>query len=222
MEHIYILPSVDCESDNNKIKKLSKKIIATEEKKLMKKYKKKIKLNDKQKANAILHWVQIKIKYDKYGNTRKGAFKTLKDKNGNCVDSTHLTIALLRAAGIPAKYEAKAVDKKGGHTWPRAYFNGRWWAGEATEDKRVDFGKSSFTNGWVKSPAKPGTYINSYKYSKKFVQYGPNKIWLGILELHLINDKWLTYYVLDGNADTTNNNINLNKIKIITDGGSTV
>ena len=219
---LYILPSVDCESDNNKIKKLSKKIIATEEKKLKKKYKKNIKLKDKQKANAILHWVQIKIKYDGYGNTRKGALKTLKDKKGNCVDSTHLTIALLRAAGIPAKYEAKYVNKKGGHAWPLAYFNGKWYPGEATEDERVDFGKSSYTNGWVKSPALPDTYINSYKYSQKFVQYGPNKIWLGIFEVHLINDKWLTYYVLSGYADTTNKNINLNKIKIITDGGSTV
>ena len=198
----YVLPSIDCESDNNKIKKISKQIIDTEEKKLKKKYKKKnIKLTDEQKANAILHWVQKKINYEKYANTRRGALKTLNDKKGNCADSTHLTVALLRAANIPAKYEAKSVYLQGGHIWPLAYFNGKWWVGESTHDHIDDFGKCvSIIKKWVKKPAKNGTYVNSHKYSQKYVQYGPDKEWYAITEIHLIDGQWLSYYVIRGNA----------------------
>jgi len=38
------------------------------------------------------------------------------------------------------------------------------------------FEKNPSTNKhWVKPKAKAGTFINSYKYSKKFVQYGKDK-----------------------------------------------
>ena len=212
----YVLPSVDCESDNKKITDLSKKIIKSEAKRLKKPVSK---LTDKQKANAILKWVQKKFRYEEYGNTRYGALKSLNMKKLNCVDSTHITIALLRAANIPAKYNAKNVGKDG-HCWPCAYFGGKWIAGEPTDHIQFSkFGKSSWTNKkWVKPKAKPGTNIDSYKYSKKFVQNGKPKTWMAIIENHYIGGKWLTYYVLEGNADTTFNKINLNKIKITMEG----
>ena len=213
----YVLPSIDCESDNKKIIKLSKKIIKKEAKKLKKSVSK---LTDKQKANAILNWVQKNKKYGDYGNTRYGALKSLSVKRINCVDSTHLTVALLRAANIPAKYNAKTIGSRG-HCWPLAYFGGKWNAGEATEDSSINFGKCTWTNkNWVKKVANPGTYINLYKFSKKFVKYGKNKKWTPISEYHYINGKWLTYYVLEGNADTAVSNTILNKFKIITYGVS--
>ena len=212
----FVLPSIDCESDNKKIIKLSKKIIKSEAKKLKKPVSK---LSDKQKANAILHWVQKNFKYDGYGNTRYGALKSLKMKELNCVDSTHVTIALLRASNIPAKYESKQINGSG-HCWPRAYFGGKWIAGEPTQHFYFPkFGKFRWTNdNWVKPKAEPGSHIDSYKYSKKFVQHGILKTWMHIVEIHYINGKWLTYYVLNGNADTTFNGINLNKVKITVEG----
>ena len=54
----FVLLSIDCESINKKIISLSKTIIKKESKKLKKSVSK---FTDKQKANAILHWVQ-KIK----------------------------------------------------------------------------------------------------------------------------------------------------------------
>ena len=209
---MYVLPSIDCESDNRKIIKLSKKIIKNEAKKLKKPVSK---LTDKQKANAILRWVQEKFKYEDYGNTRYGALKSLKMKRLNCVDSTHITVALLRVANIHAKN-----IKKDGHCWPRAYFGGKWIVGETTiHPIKINFGKCSLTyTNWVKHSANPGSYIDSYKYSKKFVQHGKNKQWLEILEYHNIDGKWLSYYVLKGNADTSFSKINLNKLKIINEG----
>ena len=197
----FVLPSVDCESDNKKIIALSKNIIKKEAKRLKKSVSK---LTDQQKANAILNWVQKYKKYGDYGNTRYGALKSL-SKKINCVDSTHLTVALLRAANIPAKYNAKSVDGQGGHCWPLAYLGGKWIAGEATLDVPVNFGKfTDIYDEWVKPQAEPGSYINSYKYSKKVVQYGKNEKWVPIREYHYINGKWLSYYVIEGNADRSN------------------
>ena len=73
-----------------------------------------------------------KYKYGDYGNISYDALKSLKMKKLNCVDSTHITVALLRAANIPAKYEAKNIGDKG-HCWPRAYFGGKWIVGETTD-----------------------------------------------------------------------------------------
>ena len=151
-------------------------------------------------------------------NTRYGALKSLSVKKINCVDSTHLTVALLRAANIPAKYNAKTINSTG-HCWPLAYFGGKWNVGEATLNVPINFGKCTVTNdNWVKPPADPGTYINLYKFSKKFVQYGKNKKWMPITEYHYINGKWLTYYVIEGNADTTVINNMLNNVKTIAYG----
>ena len=55
-------------------------------------------------AKHIFSFVQVKIRYEKYANTRKGALKTLHDGQGNCADQAHLLVALFRVAGIPARY----------------------------------------------------------------------------------------------------------------------
>ncbi len=199
----FVLPSVDCESDNKKIIELSKNIIKKEAKKLKKSVSK---LTDQQKANAILNWVQLNKKYELYGNTRYGAVKSL-SKKINCADSTHLTVALLRAANIPAKYNAKSVAGQGGHCWPLAYLNGKWIPGEATEQQiPINFGKHKDLYAyWIIPKAEKGSLIDSYKYSKKFVQHGKDKLWMNIVENHYVNGKWQSYYVLNGNANLIKN-----------------
>lgn len=191
----YVLPSTDCESNNPSIKALAKKLT-------------KGKKTDRNKANAILKYVQKYIKYRNYGNTHNGAFKTYKSKVGNCVDSTHLTIALLRAANIPAKYEAKYVNSNiGGHCWPLVYLKVgkkyKWIGGEATENNYVAFGKHTGTKKWQSYKSNAKNYINSYKYSKKYVYQNDIKKWAAITEYQYINGKWITHYVISGNADRT-------------------
>ena len=64
-------------------------------------------------AKNIYYYVRNNIAYEDYSNTRKGAFKTLQEKRGNCCDQAHLLVALLRTAGIPTYY---------------AHGNNHWWA----------------------------------------------------------------------------------------------
>lgn len=79
---------------------------------------------------AIFNYVRDAIEYLFYYNTRLGALGTLKNKQGNCTDLSHLLVALLRAAGIPARYvncSAVAFSKiTTGHVWVEAYVNGAW------------------------------------------------------------------------------------------------
>ena len=55
-------------------------------------------------AKNIYYFVRDNIEYEDYANTRKGAYKTLMEKRGNCCDQAHLLVALLRAAEIPTYY----------------------------------------------------------------------------------------------------------------------
>ena len=52
----------------------------------------------------IFKFVQNKIRYERYANSKKGAVKTLLSGKGNCCDQAHLLVALWRADGIDARY----------------------------------------------------------------------------------------------------------------------
>ena len=88
------------------------------------------------KAVAIFNWVRDKIGYSFYYNTQYGAVGTLNAKTGNCVDTSHLLIALERAAGIPARYEhVNAQFTSGtwyGHVIAQVWVNGVWYNADAT------------------------------------------------------------------------------------------
>lgn len=78
------------------------------------------------------------IDYSFYYNTRYGATGTLKTRTGNCVDITHLLVALSRAAGIQARYvHAKCTFLSGntyGHVWAQLYVNGKWVNADASSN----------------------------------------------------------------------------------------
>ena len=81
------------------------------------------------------------------------ASRTLKDKKGYCVTKTNLQVALLRAAGIPARYHQVVLDKKvlkglvsdsfynrqeetiWFHPWCECYLSGKWIACDLYLDK---------------------------------------------------------------------------------------
>lgn len=143
----YLQPSEYCESDNPKIAKKAKNIV----KKI------KGKKTDIKKANAILNWVQKNVQYERYGGTQKGALGLLesgksKKMEANCVDQSHLTIALLRSQNIPARYRSNGYyDKKGnfyGHAWVYAKIPNQkgkltWQSGDPTIQKPSNFGSKT-------------------------------------------------------------------------------
>lgn len=87
-------------------------------------------------AVKIFNYVRDKITYNLYYNTRRGAVKTLNSKIGNCVDQTHLLIALMRASNIPSRYcHATCSFRSGlvtGHVWAEVYVNGKWYKCDTT------------------------------------------------------------------------------------------
>lgn len=59
---------------------------------------------------ALYEWVRNNIRYSPYGGSRKGAARTLEERAGNAWDQSSLLIALLRAAGYPARYVTGTIQ----------------------------------------------------------------------------------------------------------------
>ena len=91
------------------------------------------------KATAIFNWVRDNINYSFYYNTKYGATGTLKYRKGNCVDHSHLIVALARSAGLTTRYvHGTAKFTSGntyGHVWAQFLINGKWYNADATSSK---------------------------------------------------------------------------------------
>jgi hypothetical protein len=95
-------------------------------------------------VTTILNYVVDNVKYT-YNPPRYDALYTLKTKSGNCQNFAHLSMALLRAAGIPARIVGGISLKEpfkvplgrgnhlvqsmgqGGHAWMEIYFPDIGW-----------------------------------------------------------------------------------------------
>ncbi|CAG9622513.1 transglutaminase domain-containing protein [Sutcliffiella rhizosphaerae] len=88
----------------------------------------------REKALAIYQYVAKNVSYDvqKYKNNEfswdDSAIKTLNTKTGVCQDYAYLTIALMRASGLEARYvEGRAGSPwPGNHAWVEANIDGQW------------------------------------------------------------------------------------------------
>ena len=143
----YMQATTNCQSDNAQIIALSKSIIANAGA-----------TTTYAKAVAIFNWVRDNIGYSYYYNTQYGAVGTLNAKTGNCCDTTHLLMALDRAAGIPARYVhgyCHFSDGWYGHVWAQVYVNGIWYTADAISSRNT-FG---VVNNWNTGTA---TIYNTY------------------------------------------------------------
>ncbi|KZX14929.1 pseudomurein-binding repeat protein [Methanobrevibacter cuticularis] len=140
----YLKATKNCQVNNAAIKSLSATLTKNSQTEL-------------QKATAIYNWVQKNIKYSFYYNTRNGAAKTLSSKSGNCVDQSHLLIALFRASGLAARYvNGQATFTSSGtigHTWAEVYVNGKWVIADTTSS----YNKLGSVTNW-KNPKVYGRY----------------------------------------------------------------
>ena len=86
-------------------------------------------------AVNIFNWVRDNISYSFYYNTKYGAEGTLAHRQGNCVDTSHLLIALARDAGITARYVHGTCQFNSGtwygHVWAQLYVYGKWYNADA-------------------------------------------------------------------------------------------
>ena len=86
------------------------------------------------KARAIFHYVRDNVVYDYYSGTQKGALGTLKSKSANCVDHSHLLVAMFRTAGLKARYVQGVCtysDGTFGHVWTQVYLGNVWTCADA-------------------------------------------------------------------------------------------
>jgi hypothetical protein len=88
-----------------------------------------------EKATKLFNWVRDNVDYSFYYDTQKGALGTLNAKTANCVDTSHLLIALSRASGIPARYVHGVCKFSSGtwygHVWAQLYVGGTWYNADA-------------------------------------------------------------------------------------------
>ena len=103
----------------------------------------------KDKAVAIFNYVRDKISYSFYSDTRYGAASTLSYKTGNCVDQSHLLVAMYRTAGIAARYVHgtcyfTSSGSTYGHVWVQVLVDGVWTCVDPTSS-RNSFG---VINNW--------------------------------------------------------------------------
>jgi hypothetical protein len=143
---IYLKATTNCQVNNANIKSLASQLTAGL-------------TTDLAKATAIFNYVRDKISYSFYYNTLKGAVGTLNAKSGNCVDQTHLLIALLRASGIASRYVNGEViftqSGKLGHVWAEVYIDGKWVIADTTSSSN-SLGK---VNNWnTNNPTIYGRY----------------------------------------------------------------
>lgn len=112
----YLSDSTNCEVSNAEIVALAAKLT----KGLTKPW---------DKARAIYNYVRDEIYYSYYYDTHYGAVGTAHEGEGNCVDQAHLSIALYRASGLPARYvhgRCTFSDETIGHVWSQVLIGDTW------------------------------------------------------------------------------------------------
>ena len=121
----YLIESINCQVSNPEIVSLANRLTSGL-------------TSSWDKAKAIYNYVRDAISYGYYYDTKYGAVGTLHSKVGNCVDQSHLSIALYRAAGLPARYvhgKCTFGDGRYGHVWVQVLIGDTWVAGDTISSK---------------------------------------------------------------------------------------
>ena len=167
---VFLKPTSLVQSDNEEITALSKKL--TENVRA-----------EHDAVNAILNWVSDNVKYT-YNPPQYDALYTFKTGKGNCQNLTHLSMALLRTAGIPARIVGGISLKRqwkvpveggflvqdmgqGGHAWMEIYFSDLGWLSYDPQQSRQftstrhikqthGLDSKDINDSWSASPYLPG------------------------------------------------------------------
>ena len=128
----YLKASTNCQVGNSKIKSLVDSLTSGL-------------TSDLAKAKAIYNYVRDYIAYSFYYDTKYGAVGTLNAKVGNCVDQSHLLVAMYRTAGLAARYAHGTCyftlsGSTYGHVWTQVLIGDTWIVGDPTSS-RNSFGE---------------------------------------------------------------------------------
>ena len=97
------------------------------------------------RVQAVMSWVHNHITFGyQHARPTKTAWDGYTERQGVCRDFTHLSITLLRALGIPARYATGYLGDIGipispepmdFSAWIEVYLSGRWWTFDARHNK---------------------------------------------------------------------------------------
>ncbi|WP_405307048.1 transglutaminase domain-containing protein [Methanobrevibacter sp.] len=145
---IYLKATANCQVGNSKLKTKVNSLIKNA-------------ATDLAKAKAIYNFVRDSISYSFYYDTHYGAVGTYNNGAGNCVDQAHLLVAMLRTAGLPARYvHGTCTFSSGstyGHVWAQVCINNYWYVVDPTSS-RNSFG--TIVNWNTHSFSLSGTYAS--------------------------------------------------------------
>jgi RHS repeat-associated protein len=114
------------------------------------------------KPLALYNWVHARVEPELYYGSRKGAAATLAEGRGNDFDQASLLVALLRASGVPARYEYGAVTLSAAQA--------RALTGEASPERAASLLSRA---GVPAAPTADGTGVLTERaWVRAFVPYG--------------------------------------------------
>ena len=97
----------------------------------------------------VNHWCHERVTYEPSDARTSPPLSTIRTATGRCGEESTLTVAALRAVGIPARqvYTPRWAHTDDNHAWVEAWADGRWWFLGACEPEPV------LNLGWFNAPA---------------------------------------------------------------------
>ena len=123
----------------------------------------------------VNHWCHEKVTYQPSDARTSSPLNTVKNALGRCGEESTLTVAALRAVGIPARqvYTPRWAHTDDNHAWVEAWADGEWWFLGACEPEPV------LNLGWFNAPASRALLMHTRVFGKydgpeEVVLQGPN------------------------------------------------
>ena len=151
-------------------------------------------LTMKEAILEVNHWCHEKMTYQPSDARTSAPLASVKTSLGRCGEESTLTVAALRAVGIPARqvYTPRWAHTGSNHAWVEAWADGQWWFLGACEPEPI------LNLGWFNAPASRALLT----HTKAFGDYdGPEEVVLrspNYTEINLIGQ-----YAATGRADFT-------------------
>lgn len=124
-------------------------------------------------VESILSWVRAKVAYDFTHSLPSDALSVFHNRKAVCAGFSTLSIALLRAAGIPARLHVGCLTNEGWligiqgarHGWIEIYFPDVGWVASEPQ-ATVNFVDTSHIFGGFRQCGQSGTIISRTSYSR--------------------------------------------------------
>jgi len=118
-------------------------------------------------AEAIIAWVRAYVRYDHSFELPVDASSVFRNLSGTCSGFSNLSVALLRAAGIPSRVHVGCATPFGyntgeegvGHAWIEVYYPDVGWIASEPQDS-ANYIRAVVMSGILDQCGRPGTAIS--------------------------------------------------------------